>query len=115
MGSEPVEYRPQFGFVVGQGLVVQAFPAAVRPTAWCSPLPTSTPQNTAYGCVTSYFLALRPYGRRSGVEATHPRYEETYDRPCPYQRYIDATRTRRHHPPDHARDRGKKSYRAWRP
>lgn len=54
-------------------------------------------------------------GRRSSVNARHPRYEETYQRPCPHQRSVDATRTRRHHPSDHGRDKGKKSYRAWRP
>lgn len=36
-------------------------------------------------------------------------------RPCPYQRSIDVTRFGDITPPDHSSDRGKKSYRTWRP
>lgn len=43
-------------FVVGPWLVVQFLAGGSRAQAWCSPLPTSNPRNTAYSTLTSTLI-----------------------------------------------------------
>jgi len=120
VGGQAVEDRPQLRFVVGQRLVVDLLSGGGQSDGVVLTFAGRRCRNTPHSS-SPFRSSLVSRSGRSPIRHRRPAPTLQRDLPktsvgrVPISGPSTPPHPRRHHPPDHARDRGKESYRVWRP